>query len=147
MGMYTELYLAIELDKNTNKDIIEFLNFQLNREETEFVSKSNHEFFKCSRSSSFGYMDSYYFDSIPVFKFRHDDISNSYFLTMVFNLKNYENEIEKFLDLINPYIISDGHIGHKRYEEQETPTILVFDSSTKKIIYLNVEQKIDTDFY
>ena len=70
---------------------------------------------------------SYYFDAITIAKIKYDTISNTYYFTGRMDLKNYENEIQFILDTLEPYIISDGHIGHIRYEEEELPTILTIN--------------------
>ena len=74
---------------------------------------------------------SYYFDAQPHFLFRWDNISKAYFLTVGLNIKNYSNEIRTFIKLIEPYILSYGHIGHIRYEEAEYPTLLMMDEHQK----------------
>lgn len=38
-------------------------------------------------------------------------------------LKNYDSEIEEFLDWLEPYIGTEGFIGYMRYEEWEDPTL------------------------
>ena len=51
----------------------------------------------------------------------YDKIAKCWFLTTCFNLKNYDQEIEKFLDWLCPYIQTEGYIGTYWYEEQEEP--------------------------
>ncbi len=82
--------------------------------------------------------DSYYFESQPFVKFRYDDIGESWYLTTVFNLKNYGDEIQKFLDWIEPWVGSYGHVGHTRYEEIEDPTLIYYDEITKKFVFKEV---------
>ena len=40
------------------------------------------------------------------------------------NLKNYSNEVNLFLDWIQPHIEAYGYIGWKMYEEDIAPTLL-----------------------
>jgi hypothetical protein len=127
MGMYTELYLAVELSKDTPKDIVAWIDGYKELENAP-----------CRIKDGFTGRDSYYFDSQPFTVFKYDDISNSYYLTTVFNLKNYENEIEFMLNTLEPYIVSNGHIGHTRYEEYENPTILFFKNG--KIVCKEVKE-------
>ena len=126
MGMYTEIYLAVELDRNMPKDIIDWINYE---SEDESIP---------SRVRRFGYGSSCYFDGIEFKKFIFDDMSSSYYLTTRFDIKNYNDEIKFLLNKLSPYILSDGHIGHLRYEESEYPTILMFDSETKEITYKEI---------
>ena len=115
MGMYTELYLAVELSKDVPNNIIQWLN-----SDGELANAPSRI------KNGFTGWDSYYFASQPFTVFKYDDISESYFLTTVFNIKNYENEIDFLLETLTPYIIREGHIGHTRYEEFYYPTILFF---------------------
>jgi len=67
----------------------------------------------------------------PVNKMWFDDISKAYSISTRSNLKNYNNEIETFLDWIKPYINSGS--GNRdmyaivMYEEQSEPTIYYLD--------------------
>ncbi|MCA1800256.1 MAG: hypothetical protein LC650_03090, partial [Actinobacteria bacterium] len=53
----------------------------------------------------------------------YDDIGG-WFLTIRCNLKDYDDEIEKFIDWITPYTDSTGFVGYKRYEQDEEPTLI-----------------------
>ena len=41
--------------------------------------------------------------------------------------RNYDNEYQKFIDYIQPYIWEQGFIGCIRFEEDEMPTIIIND--------------------
>ena len=56
--------------------------------------------------------------------FAYDDNGDSWCLTSISNLKNYEGEIAKFLMWLAPYIETDGFLGFTRYEEYDTPTLI-----------------------
>ena len=62
-----------------------------------------------------------------------DDISNAYYLCVRANLKNYGEEIRKFLDWITPYLekYEGEFLGFYRYEESEQPT-LIYHKATKR---------------
>ena len=77
---------------------------------------------------------SYYFNAQPVHVFEYDVIGRCWFLTNISNLKNYDSEIEKFLDWISPYIEDTGFFGYMRYEEDDFPTLLINDKYNHKII-------------
>jgi len=126
--MYTELYLGIKLKTETPKEIIDFLQW-CNTDRSSDAPKSQHDFFKTDRMEVFGIMSSAYFMAKPVFSFDVDSLypdKPTYDLTTVFNLKNYDDEIDKFLNLIEPYVYYDDHMGHVRYEEDCIPTLLVY---------------------
>lgn len=124
MGMYTELNIGIELKRNTPHEIIDVIDYMIGNKET-IENIPNHPLFDASRWTYLLRSSSYYFDARPVNHFKKDDITNTYFLTSVFNLKNYHSEIELFLDWISEYIDTDGFIGYKRYEEQNYPTLII----------------------
>jgi hypothetical protein len=140
MGMYTELHLFVKLDKNLDKEFVRW--FELNNQDEVSTTKMPDENIVPSALKRYFcnslYDDSYYFDAIPTVLFKYDDISKSYFLTIIFNIKNYENEIELFISVLSKYIISDGYIGHIMYEEDDAPILLFIEKG--KIIKQRVER-------
>lgn len=135
MGMYTELYLGVELSSNTDKIIIDWLEHHNRRDlsDNEYWDLMEKISPLKGRLYSLYQGGSYYFDAQGHFLFKYDEISKTYYLTVGFNIKNYNDEIGQLLRLLEPYITSDGHIGHIRYEESEYPTLLMYEDS--KIIY------------
>jgi hypothetical protein len=141
MGMYTELSLGIELKKDTPDIIIDILKKMVMGE--LFDPKLDHPLFHTDRwhwmLNSAG---SYYFDRKPNVIFKKDDITNTYFLSFVTNIKNYTGEWRRFLDFISPHIDTDGYIGTYMYEEWDDPFLLYNRSG--KIIYkdpINCEER------
>lgn len=124
MGMYTELYLGVELKKDTREDIIQWLEAHKDDSISIYVLMALAPIELKNTRLNVLSGSSYYFDAQPHFNFKYDNISRSYFLTLGLNIKNYDNDIKIFLDMIRPYITTIGHIGHTRYEENEEPTIL-----------------------
>lgn len=123
MGMYTELVLGIEIEDNDK--IIQTLRYMLG--ETEYQPVDDHELFKTDRWDYMLKCDSYYFDGQTDSKLYMDDLyedNPKYYLNVRCNLKNYGNEINKFLDWLNPYIKTFGFLGYLRYEEDENPTLI-----------------------
>jgi len=136
MGMYTELYLAVELRGDTPKDVIDALTLLTSSED---IAASNPIFpdrtvFFPLRSGG-----SYYFDAIETCAFQYDDNAEAWYLTFVTSIKNYENEWGTFLDWISPYIADDGHVGHLRYEESDLPTVLYMERG--RILRIPVEKE------
>ena len=132
MGMYTELMLGVELKTETPEIVINILKGMSGKDEDiiEEMVKNNilptHTLFKTARWTWMLRSDSYYFDTLPTVQFEYDEICNAYYLTVITNLKNYNNEIEHFIDWITPYVATKGFAGYKRYEEDEHPTLICF---------------------
>lgn len=124
--MYTELYLAVEISKETPENIINWC-----REDEPLEELAG------TRLDTFGHSSSYYFDGIAFKQFEYDDITKSYFLTTRFDVKNYSQEIQHMLLILSPHILSRGHIGHIRYEEDELPTLLILEEGVIKFIDVN----------
>lgn len=134
MGMYTELNLAIEI--KDDKNVIDILNNMLDVSRDLEISKiPNDKFFRTER---WGYMlncDSFYFpgqtdSKLVCHKLPYRD-KPLYFLNVRCNLKNYSNEIEYFLDWIQPYILTRGFLGYMRYEEAYDPTLIYNEDGIK----------------
>lgn len=136
MGMYTELVLGIEVENNPK--VIQTLKYMLNK--TEYHPEWEHELFKTDRWEYMLICDSYYFDGQTDSKLFEDNLNPNtpmYFLNVRCNLKNYNDEIEKFLDWLSPYIKTYGLLGYKRYEECEEPTLIY--RTNGKIEYQKIE--------
>jgi len=73
--------------------------------------------------------DSYYFNADTISTCRWDDISNSYYLCIRSNLKNYDGEIRKFLDWIKQFVDAGigEFLGFYRYEEDDDPTLIYYN--------------------
>lgn len=123
MGMYTELYLACDLQKNTPEEVLNYFKQQLNDQEITSVPEALLD----TRFKNGVLVGSYYFYGIPTLKLEWDEIGNNYHLLILTNLKNYSDEIRILVDLLMPYIdaAKDEHIGHIRYEEDDLPTFLI----------------------
>lgn len=135
MGMYTEFVFASELKKETPEEIINILKDMVNGNSYNTYSIPNHEFFKCDRWKCLFTGDSYYFDGGTMSKITYDDITKTYFLTVRSNLKNYDSEIERFLDFIYPYLDekydTSDFLGYYRYEENREPDLIYYSELNK----------------
>jgi hypothetical protein len=127
MGMYTELIFGARLKNNTPKFVIDTLKYMLGEIEMPndfpFPDGRIHCLFTCS---------SYYFGvNRSVSKMWFDEIAKQYSISTRSNIKNYEGEIEIFLDWIKPYIESGS--GEKKmyaivtYEEGEPVIYSIYD--------------------
>jgi hypothetical protein len=133
MGMYTELVCAFELKKDTPQDVIDILRFMTGEQVGCNLSKINaHPLFQTDRWRFMLQCDSYYFEGQTHSEVKRDTVSGednpSYFVTIRCNLKNYNDEIDKFIDWVKTYIEYAGHdeyfIGYQRYEENKDPELI-----------------------
>jgi hypothetical protein len=131
MGMYTELIFGAQLNKDTPVEVIESLKYMIG----EIKEKPNNF---ALPEGSFEWLfqgGSYYFAiNESVNKMWLDNIDKCYHISTRSNIKNYGNEIEKFLEWIKPYIV--GGSGNR-----EMYAITMYeDSDLPNIYYLNDEQ-------
>jgi hypothetical protein len=129
--MYTALSLGVQFRRDTPSDVIDTIEYMVTgRREMaadEYAARAMHPLFSTPRWTALLRCDSYYFDWQTRFGLTYDGISKSWYLTGVSNLKNYSNEINLFLDWIQPHIETPGYIGWKMYEEDVCPTLLFND--------------------
>lgn len=121
MSDFTELIFGARLKKDTPKSVIDTLLYMVNRGNKPTKIEFEADWiFNCA---------SYYFGVCkPVNKMWFDDISNQYVISIRSNIKNYENDIEKFLEWIKPYI--DSGSG-----EREMYAIVIFEYAKEPTIY------------
>ena len=127
--MYTEVSLSVVFKKETPQQVIEILNWMCGKGEynSEFP---DHPIFKLDRTKFMLRRSSYYFPQTiqPMFEF-----DEGWRLTARSNIKNYQNEIELFLNWIKPYIKSGSGSGDLCavviYEEQFEPTLYYLDEN------------------
>ena len=124
MGMYTELIFGADLKKDTPENVIEVLKYMVGDTEEKPKDFPLPE----GRCEWLFRGSSYYFGvNAPVSKLWKDDIGENWVLSTRSNIKNYEREIEAFLEWIYPYI--DGGSGYRdmyaivTHEEAEAPDI------------------------
>lgn len=115
MGMYTRLDLNVAL-KPDDKEFIDTVTRMVNGNAPELPGRMAWMF-----GSS-----SYYHDNIQHASIEFDEIGNNHKLSVVCDLKNYENEIEKFLEMLAPHVETSKFAGYVRYEENELPDLIWF---------------------
>ncbi len=124
MGMYTELIFGARLKGNTPQEVIDTLKYMVG----DLEEKPEKLAFETSTGRNVLIGGSFYFGvHSSVSKFYYDDIAKAWTLSSRANIKNYEGEIDQFLDWIKPYIDSGSGnremFAIKIYEEQDEPTI------------------------
>jgi hypothetical protein len=124
MGMYTEIYINVDLKKDTPDDVIGVLKamcHMLPDQECSDVLADYPDRWICLFSNM-----SYYTPFTNCRFLEFDDISKKWSLLGKGDIKNYNMEIEKFFEWIMPYV--DGYpgdfIGYSRYEEDQKPTLM-----------------------
>lgn len=123
MGMYTELIFGAKLKKETPNEVIQALKYMLDE-----IEKPNDFPLPNGRCEWLFQGSSYYFGvNAPVNKMWFDDICGQWQLSTRSNIKNYNGEIEEFLEWIKPYIESGSGCRDMyaivTYEESAEPTI------------------------
>ena len=125
MGMYTELIFGASLE-NLPDHVVEALDYTINYKENvsqealDFeVEYSLNNIFNCT---------SYYFGAHWTKNaFVYDDIGKHWVLSTRANCKNYQSQIEKFIEFITPYVESGSGpndiFAYVQYEESDFPTI------------------------
>lgn len=141
MGMYTELNIGVNLQPDTPDNIINILNCMLG--DIDDVEVTDHPLFSTRRWKVMLCCDSYYFDGHTDSSMVRDNISGEYELNVRCNLKNYNNEIDEFLDFIRPYLRTEGFMGYMRYEECDDPTLLYNDTVANDIRFGEVIRRKD----
>lgn len=128
MGMYTEIIFGANVVSTIPPIDKQALDYLFTDDTQVPLSLPNHPFFECDRWKWLTTCSSYYFAVRNTHRsIVWDEISNTWNLSFRANLKNYNQEIEKFLDWIKPYIEKGSgtrdFYAIVCYEEQAEPTI------------------------
>lgn len=122
MGMYTELIFGATLKEDTPKDVIDTLQYMVN--DTEKPTNLAFEQFRNPLSGG----SCYFAINSSVSKMWLDSIDNQWHISTRANIKNYESEIEKFLEWIEPYL-EQGSGRNEMY------AIVMYEEATEPKIY------------
>jgi len=124
MGMYTEIIFGAELKEETPEQVINALKYIIG----DIEDKPDDFPLPEDGCEYLFQISSYYFGvNEPVAKMWFDDISKTWRISARSNIKNYEREIETFLEWIRPFVKRGS--GTKDmfaiviYEEDSEPTI------------------------
>ena len=131
MGMYTELNIAVRLKLPDNAlKILEFMTEQSENQDFELpvhplfdLETNRWEYMLCCDSASFPHTTYSFLENEKYFA---EEDTSQCVLNVRCDLKNYNDEIENFLDWIYQYSMTKGFIGYMRYEEDEDPTLIYF---------------------
>lgn len=129
--MYTQLHIGTKLKKDLPVDVLDILNYMTSKEEhkTEPKILPQHPLFETDRWHWMLRCGSYYFNYKNHCRFDFDEIGQHYWLNITTSLKDYNDEIAKFLDWISDYLddniaMLDEFVGYVRYEEDDHSTLI-----------------------
>ena len=144
--MYTELIFGATLKENTPTYVTDALNCIINDRTNVNLSDEVKQFIDEYSLSKLIWCSSYYFGAHvnkPSCEF--DKIANRWCISFRANCKNYQDEIEKFIEFIKPYVeYGSGPtniFAIVQYEEDDYPTLY---GTEAKYEYLDKE-RITTD--
>ena len=126
MGMYTEFHFNAELKEDTPEDVLGLLRYMTGETRDRPDKTPDHELFETGRWFLMLCCDSAYFDMSTASGLHRSGTFSFWYLSIRTNFKNYDNEIDKFLDWIHPYLNKDDaeFLGFYRYEDDENPTLI-----------------------
>lgn len=126
MGMYTELDFHVRMGEETPEDVIYILRYMVGATENRPIYLPDHSLFSTQRWGMMCRGGSYYFAAAPRAYLRYDKIADCHFLGIRSNFKNYDNEIDLFVDWIMPYVdaCTGEYLGYKMYEEDVAPSAI-----------------------
>ncbi len=116
MGTYTEFHFNVELRKDTPYEVYRILEYMTGQLGEGGFTLPDIDLFQ-NKESRWRFMlntDSYYYPSKTKSTIFKDDQFGCPYLNIKCNFKNYEDEIEKFLAWICPYVVADDaqYLGH-----------------------------------
>ncbi len=127
MGMYTEFVFQGRAKNNLPLNVKNLFDYFFNKdselinEDTSKIDLPEHNFFYCSNWAVIGHVSSYYFNPFSLRYSQKNPVEdNGDHVFFVCNLKNYDSEIELFLNWIDEYM--DEYWGYHWYEEDDVPT-------------------------
>ena len=124
MGMYTEIFVNVDLKAETPDEVLAVLRAMCGEgDQSALAGKPN----RWNRLFNNG---SYYLPLTSCAKLTYDKIAGHWSLLGKGDIKNYENEIEQFFAWLMPHVeAGDGEfIGYSRYEEAEVPTLVLMSN-------------------
>lgn len=118
MGSYTTLVCKIKLRKDTPDEIINFLKKVIINHSDDIPTDNYfyHEFFKCERWNDL-FTSLNWSDDIQGGKFYVE--KENWVIYLQTEFKNYDNEIDKFIDWIKPYVLGRKKKQYISWKEDE----------------------------
>lgn len=129
MGMYTEIFFRVELQSSWAEDVrVKNAIAAIRGDTPSYLQRADlpeHEFFDSHRWSMISTGSSYYFPFANHDVWEEDPNQKGIYWSFRANLKNYDGEISKFFDWIDPYIYGNKgeFIGYELYEDADVPSL------------------------
>ncbi len=122
MGMYTEIYVNVDLKKETPDEVLNVLKSMCYHEgfDRDVYLKDKPLRWRLLFNDG-----SYYTPLTSCANLTFDKIRDAWSLLGKGDIKNYGGEIEAFFEWIKPWVdgIPGDFIGYSRYEEDQVPTL------------------------
>lgn len=130
MGMYTEIYVNVDLKRDTPDEVIEVLKAMCNVEGNDPKVLEPYP----ERWDSLFYSGSYYTPNTYCHLLTYDKIIQRWSLLGKGDIKNHGRDIQKFFEWIIPYVhgFPGDFIGYLRYEESIKPTLIFLPDEDNK---------------
>ena len=129
MGHYTEFVFAAKLKKNIPMNVIHTLVCTITEDDNITTTRlPNHPLFKTDRWTHIGSQSSQMFGyTRALSSVVTDQIDHQIIVSIRCSLKNYQGEIEKFVDWIKPYVESGSGdcnlLGYSIEEGGDAPVL------------------------
>jgi hypothetical protein len=135
--MYTELFFVAELKGGTPESVIAVLEYAAGKREDIEDLVPDHPLFKCRRWLQVFKGCAWEVLGHTFTKFSADEDFGGWNLTIRSVLKNYDLEINRFLEWIHPWVDSiEGKFhGYSMYEEEVEPRLIFYGKNEFKADY------------
>lgn len=122
---YPLFFMRAELRRDTPPHVLRILSYIVGEITSAPDSPPDHPLFDCKRWQWLGTCSSAYFPAGARSSLSTADQWSGPVLVMFANLKNYDDEIAKFFDWIDPYLCTPpgGFVGYSLFEYDTTPVI------------------------
>lgn len=126
MGMYTELVLKCQIKEDAPTDVKSVIAHMFCGDDAP-EKLPDHPFFGLTRWNFIGSCSSFYHHPEVVNSCPKFDYTNSQYIFSRSDIKDYDGEIESFIDWLKPYVDApEGQcIGWSWYEEEQQPTLII----------------------
>ena len=130
--MYTQLVLNVTLQADTPEDVIETIQYMTNNRARLPRYRRYHELYDTRKWNKCLMSDSEVFMGHNTTSFCR--LHHAYSLSVNASCAVFDDEYQKFVDFIGPYISQCGFIGYIMFEEDEMPT-MIFKDEDQRIRY------------
>lgn len=120
MGMYTEIFVSVDLRSDVPEDVIAVLKAICGGEDKTPLQGKPERWARLFSSGSF------YTPNTSCAILNYDETGKLWSLLGKGDVKNYGGEIEAFFEWLMPYVAADpgAFIGYKRHEDSLVPELV-----------------------